>query len=126
MTPEAADYLRHSKLALEDAKTALGAGIFRLAARESYIAALNAARAIVFEKRTIASKTHSGTHSLFHQLVKDGIKVDRHTLDLLSEGFDVKTNADYGPYEEVEEERAKDFVQRADVLVAIIESELSR
>ena len=58
--------------------------------------------------------------------MKDGIKVDRHTLDLLSEGFDVKTNADYGPYEEVEEERAKDFVQRADVLVAIIESELSR
>lgn len=125
MSPEAADYLRHAKLALSDAQSALKASIYRLAAREAYIAALNAARAIIFEKLTIASKSHSGTHSLFHQLVQNGLVMDRYTLEILAKGFDAKNNADYGPYEDVSEAKAQDFVGRADLFVAQVEAELA-
>ncbi len=126
MTPEAADYLRHAKISLATAQKALSGEIFTLAAREAYIAALNAARAIIFEKPTIASKTHSGTRSLLHQLVRDGLNVDRGTLDVLAEGFDVKTSADYGPYEEVGEGKAEDIVRRPETLVSLIGTELSK
>ena len=124
MTPEAADYLQHNKISLQEAKTALAANIYRMAAREAYIAALNAARAIVFEKKTIASKSHSGTRSLVHELVRDGLKIDRDVLDILSKGFKLKTIADYGPHEDVGEATATDFVGRAERFVEQIESEL--
>lgn len=126
MTPEAADYLRHSKISLATAQKALSAEIFTIAAREAYIAALNAARAAIFEKRTIASKSHSGTRSLLHQLVRDGLNIDRRTLDVMSEGFDVKTNNDYGPYEDVDADTATDIVRRAEVLISLIEAELAK
>ena len=126
MTPEAADYLQHSRRSLTDAQKALAAGIYVPAAREAYIAALNAARAIIFEKLTIASKTHTGTHALLHRLVHDGLKVDRRTLDILSKGFEVKTKADYGPYEELGEEEARGLVLLAETLFAQVESELGK
>jgi len=126
LTPEAADYLRHAKLALANAQKAFSGNLFTIAAREAYIAALNAARAIVFEKLTIASKTHSGTRSLLHQLVREGLDIDRDTLDALTDGFKVKTNADYGPYEEIGSAKAEDVLRRAGALVSFINSVLAK
>jgi uncharacterized protein (UPF0332 family) len=125
LTPEAEGYLRHGKISPATAKKALTAEVFTLAAREAYIAALNAARAIVFERMTIASKTHAGTRSLLHQLVRDGLNIDRRTLDVLADGFDVKTHADYGPHKEVAKDEAEDMVRRAEALVSLIETELA-
>jgi uncharacterized protein (UPF0332 family) len=125
LTPEAADYLSQGKISLSDAQAALDAGLYRLAARESYIAALNAARAIIFERRTIASKSHSGTHALLHQMVHEGLAVDRASVEFLSDGFKIKNASDYGPYEPVDAAKAKDAVGRAARLVDRIEALLS-
>jgi len=110
--------MRLSRISLADARIALGAGLFRMAGREAYIAALNAARAIIFERMTVAPKQHSTTKRYVHELVhKQQLDIDRDTLDILREGFDVKVSADYGPYMEVPELKAEALVQRAELFV---------
>ena len=126
MTPEAADYLRHAKISLATAQKALSGEIFPIAAREAYIATPNAARAIVFERLAIASKTHSGTRSLLHQLVREGLNIDRRTLDVMSDGSDIKTSSDYGPYEDVQSDQAEDIVRRAQAFLSVIETEFTK
>jgi uncharacterized protein (UPF0332 family) len=118
--PEAADYLVHAIKSMDDARGALAAGLARLAAREAYVSSLNAAR----EKLNKASKTHSGTRGLVHQLVREGLAVDQDALEVLSEGFNVKTHADYGPYQEVGEAQASELVRRAERFLTQIQAAL--
>ncbi|MBV9979012.1 HEPN domain-containing protein [Bradyrhizobium sp.] len=79
------------------AKRSFGAAIYENAARDAYTAALNAARAVVFDKSGIAPKTHSGTRSKFHDLLHGGLAFDANLAKFLSEGFDTKQGIDYGP-----------------------------
>jgi uncharacterized protein (UPF0332 family) len=113
VTPEAADLLAKAQRILGRADELLLAGLPAEAARNAYIAALSAARALVFEKKQKAPKTHSGTRTLLSELVAEGIAIPRELTQFLSEGYLLKTKVDYETNDEVSEQEAAQSVQRA-------------
>lgn len=96
MTPEAADFLAKAVRTIARAERVLHAGEPVDAARDAYIAALSAARAIVFEKTGKSPKTHNGSRALFLLLISQGLSVPRDVAQFLEDGFALKTRADYG------------------------------
>jgi uncharacterized protein (UPF0332 family) len=114
MSPEAVDYLATAEAMLERAGRNFAAEIYEDAARNAYLAALNAARAVVFDKTTMAPKTHSGTRAKFHDLVREGMAFDQTLLKFLSDGFETKQGVDYGPeVVHVSRDLAEDHLKRA-------------
>ncbi len=97
MSPEAVNYMVIADAMLDRASRAFLAEIYEDAARNAYLAALNAARAVVFDKTMTAPKTHSGTRAKFHDLIHTGMVFDAKLVKFLSDGFDTKQHVDYGP-----------------------------
>jgi uncharacterized protein (UPF0332 family) len=58
--PETARYLDKARRCLADARASLGYGLTNDAGRGAYLAAFNAAQALVFERTGKAAKTHQG------------------------------------------------------------------
>ena len=113
MSPESLDYYRVAERILAQAESLLADGYTEVAAREAYMAALNTARAIVFEITGEAPKTHSGTRKVLSKLVHDGLPLDNAYTRFLATGFDQKTDADYGPRSPVQQEAAESSVETA-------------
>jgi uncharacterized protein (UPF0332 family) len=119
MSPEAVDYLSTAEAMLERAERNFAAEIYEDAARNAYLAALNAARAVVFDKTTMAPKTHSGTRAKFHDLVREGMAFEHNLVKFLSDGFETKQGVDYGPeVVHVSRDRAEDHLRRATAFIA--------
>ena len=90
-----------------------------MAARDAYIAALNAARAVVFEKTEIAVKTHAGARAKLFKLIHSGMEFDEALAKFLSEGFDTKQGLDYGPeIVLVDRSKAESYIARAAAFIA--------
>ncbi len=113
MSPEAVDYMTLAEWSLNEARGILAAGHPEVAAREAYTAALNAARAIIFDKTGKAPKTHSGTRREMHRLIHEGMRFDAGLARFLSDGYEVKSGVDYGPLQAISQSEAEAFVQRA-------------
>ena len=113
MSPEAIDYFEIAERALERARGIAKAGIHDVAAREAYISALNAARAVIFEKTGNATKTHAGVRTQMYKLIKDGMSFDPNLAAFLREGLDVKNATDYGPPRYLDRSDAESFIERA-------------
>ena len=82
------------------------------------MAALNAARAIIFEKTGKATKTHSGVRAQLHTLIHAGLRFDADLANFLTKGFDVKQRADYGPVLSIGKAEAEEFIKRAEAFLA--------
>jgi uncharacterized protein (UPF0332 family) len=118
MSPEAIDYLAISKLSLERAQRAFVAELFEDAARNAYLAALNAARALIYEKTGLAVKSHSGARSKLHDLMHEGLPFDGKIAKFLQEGFDTKQGVDYGDGPLfVDQATAQSYVARAKAFI---------
>ena len=123
MSPEAINYMSIAEAHLDRAERAFLAEIYEDAARNAYSAALNAARAVVFEKTNIAPKTHSGTRAKFFELIHSGMNFSADLAQFLREGFETKQGIDYGPeivfvtrsQAEAYLAKAKDFLASAKV-----------
>jgi uncharacterized protein (UPF0332 family) len=89
-----------------------------IAAREAYSAALMAAMAIVFEFSGKGPKTHSGTKAVLHELVRDGVPIDRELLAIFDEGFELKAEADYGDPDRIATSDATSAIAAAKKFVA--------
>ena len=61
MSPEAVNYMTIAEAAYERAVRSFDAKIYENAARDSYTAVLNAARAVIFDKTTTAQDTFRHT-----------------------------------------------------------------
>ncbi len=97
MKPEAAGELQLAKEALAGAEEILALTTrAKVVAREAYIAALHAARAVIFERTGKVSKTHSGTHSEIGRLAHLDATIDPQFSHFLKAAFDAKINSDYG------------------------------
>lgn len=119
MSPEAVNYLSVAEASLERAQRAFLAEIYEDAARGAYIAALNAARAIIFEKTGLAVKSHSGARAKFHELIHDGLPFDSEVAKFLNDGFNTKQAVDYGDGPLfVDRSTAEDYLARAEAFVA--------
>jgi uncharacterized protein (UPF0332 family)/predicted nucleotidyltransferase len=86
------------------------------AARDAYQAALFAARALIFELRGLAPKTHSGTSSLFGEIaIKPGLD-ERHNATL-TRGVKIRAEVDYEPLPTITKEQALAYIESATDLV---------
>ncbi|HEY3777059.1 MAG TPA: HEPN domain-containing protein [Rhizomicrobium sp.] len=107
------------------ARRALNADLYEFAARESYLAALSAARAIIFEKTGNAPKTHSGARSELARLRYEGLEVGETFLSYLATGFEMKSDLDYGPVTPVQRQEAEQAFATAHSCVAAAKAILS-
>lgn len=115
MKDHTAKALARSKLALSKARRLLELEMFDLAGRQAYIASLTAARALIYERTGKSSKTHKGVKSVMHQMVREGLPIDRALLVALEYGFELKNTADYGDSESIsvaEADRARQLAQQ--------------
>jgi uncharacterized protein (UPF0332 family) len=115
--PESEDYLAQAEAAPIEAHAALKAHLARTAMREAYTMALNAARAILFEKTGLAARTHGGTRTSFEKLIRDGLAFDAGLLEVLRGGFDAKQRIDYGPPKLILIEDAIRYIALADAFI---------
>jgi uncharacterized protein (UPF0332 family) len=118
LTPSTLRYFTNAERKLADAQGIFEAGYPEVAAREAYLAALSAARAIIFEMTGKAAKTHTGVRTIFLKLVHDGMPFDRNIANFLAEGFELKTAVDYGDSTEVSSGSANDALARARAFLA--------
>lgn len=119
MSPECTDFIGIAEAILERAQRAFLAEIYETAARDAYIAVLNAARAVIFEKTELAIKTHTGARTKLFELIHNGLEFDKELATFLSEGFDTKQGLDYGPQVFfVDRETAEAYLLRATAFIA--------
>ncbi len=126
MSPESTDYLGVAEKQLFDAERALNSELHEAAARSSYMAALSAARAVIFEKTGNAPKTHSGARAQLGNLKNSGIAIHVSFVPYLAKGYETKSDLDYGPYTPVPKEVAESAVAVARELVGWARDMLAR
>jgi uncharacterized protein (UPF0332 family) len=120
LKPSSARYLDTAERKLADATGIFAAGFYEVAAREAYLAALSAARALIFEMTGKVAKTHTGVRTIFLKLVHEGMPFDRNVADFLAEGFELKTTVDYGDSSEVRPGSAADAISAAGAFVTAV------
>jgi uncharacterized protein (UPF0332 family) len=119
MSPEAVDYLAITELSLKRARSTFLSGHYEDAARNAYLAALNATRALIFEKTGLAVKSHSGARSKLYELMHNGLPFDGEIAEFLQDGFDTKQGVDYGDGPLfVDRATAESYLARAEAFVA--------
>ncbi len=68
----------------------------RVAAREAYLAAFQAAQALIYERTGRVSKTHRGVRAQFSLLTRDEPQISHDHVVFLAHGYEIKSWADYG------------------------------
>jgi uncharacterized protein (UPF0332 family) len=67
-----------------------------VAGREAYIAAFQAAQALIYERTGRVSKTHRGVRAQFSDLTRDEPRISHDHVLFLARGYEIKSWADYG------------------------------
>jgi uncharacterized protein (UPF0332 family) len=123
---ETADALQRARQCLRDAARILPV-VPRVAAREAYLAAFQAAQALIWERTGRVSKTHRGVRAQFSLLTRDEPQFSHDHVLFLAHGYEIKSWADYGsgpqgyvipitPSEAIE--AAERFIEAVQVLLA--------
>jgi uncharacterized protein (UPF0332 family) len=92
---EPIDYIAFAERKLADADQIYAIGIYEVAAREAYLAAMNAARGIILLETGKTTKSHKGVRSQLWKLIHDGMAFDRELAKFLVAGFEIKVTTDY-------------------------------
>jgi uncharacterized protein (UPF0332 family) len=119
------DPLAWARKALAQARQILDMGMPEIAARQAYTASARASVALIQHSGLDAPKTHNGIKSMMHDLLRQGVGLDRSALDILEHGYGFKFSADYGDPEEVSDAEARDAIRLAAELIEEIERILS-
>ena len=122
MTPESRAYLDKARQSLTHARAILQIDLGEDAGRAAYLAALHAAQALIFERTGRVAKTHRGVHGQFLKLLSAERSVDVELRRFLSEGYRLKSTADYevGPDAIVPLEEAAAAIETAARFVATV------
>lgn len=120
MQPETRVYLESAERSLTEARGILKAGFDAIAAREAYMAVLESARAYVFEKTRKISKTHSGTNTLFLELVRDQAEFEAAEKAMVGDLLEIKLDVDYGHRSKVGRADVRQIIAHAERFVAKI------
>jgi uncharacterized protein (UPF0332 family) len=67
-----------------------------VAGREAYLAAFQAAQALIYERTGRVSKTHRGVRAQFSDLTRDEPRISHDHVVFLARGYEIKSWADYG------------------------------
>ena len=100
---------------MAEARGTLDANIYNATGRASYLAALNAARALIHEKTGRAVKTHKGVRSELHRLTKGDQRVTAELRAFLDVGYSLKVIADYDaePAADLSRDQASEAIEMA-------------
>lgn len=122
MKPETRSLLDGAEQTIATAKALRSAGFNKPAAREAYQAVLRAARALIFEERNQAPKTHNGTATLFSEVALKSGRMDEDLGATLSRGVALRMDVDYEPIPKTSDQQASEYVDRAERFIAKIKS----
>jgi uncharacterized protein (UPF0332 family) len=125
MKPESKNYLEKAQQELDRAQRASQAQLPDLAAREAYLAALAATRAIIFELEEVVTKTHIGASKKFHEILAHRQLIPDELTTVLDDDRRIKTVVDYDFGELPSTEIAADYLVRVRVFVGAIEGLLN-
>ena len=95
MMVEASDYISKAKQHLRDAQRIADISMHHVAARESYLAAFDAAEAFVFQRSGRSAKTHPGLRVVFNRLASEEPRIPRQLVAFLAQGYEIKSAVDY-------------------------------
>jgi uncharacterized protein (UPF0332 family)/predicted nucleotidyltransferase len=121
MKPETSDLLEKADRHLARARRMLGYGEPESGGRDAYYAALFAARALIFEERAIAPKTHDGAKTLFHDIAVRTGRIPQGLNAILDEGYKIKSMVDYDT-RDPDSDYATEYVSRSADFVAAIKA----
>jgi uncharacterized protein (UPF0332 family) len=124
VSPEAEQHLAKARQSLAKAATMLTVELPDEAGRVAYLAAYHAAQAFIFEHTGRTTKTHQGVRSQFGRLARDDGRIDVALRRFLTDGYDLKSLADYavGPDAVVPRDEAAAAIETATRFVACIEA----
>ena len=127
MKPETANCLKRAREALADAQMIAATAIYRVAAREAYVAAFHAAEGYIFERTERVAKTHRGLRTLFSEIAKSDPGIPTDFPGFLAETYELKSISDYGndPAEIISAEKAAAAIKGAERFVITIEKLIS-
>lgn len=127
MTPESAEHLGKAHICLTRAQKRLTDGEFEEAGRAAYMAAFNAAQALIQDRTGRTPRTHKGLHGKFTQLAREVEGLDSSLIPFLGRAYPMKIVADYaiGPQAVLPLKEAERAVIDAGAFVAAIERCLS-
>ena len=120
MKPETKVLLESADASLATAQALLKAGFAKPGAREAYQAVLRTARALIFEERNTAPKTHKGAVTLLSDLAIKTGRLDERIGAALSRGLNVRLDIDYEAVPNTTGEQAADYVRSAVEFVAAV------
>lgn len=125
MTPEASAYLDKAREHLAKADGMLAHWPDE-AGRAAYLAGLQAARALIFEKTGRIAKTHKGVRAEFARLARTEPGFDDEARAFLGRAYALKEIADYltGPGSRVSPELARQTIDMARRFVAAVVARL--
>lgn len=95
MMPEAGLYLEKPKQLLATARNLAADGYNNHAARDAYLAGLNAAQAMIVFKTGKIAKTHNGVNAKFAELSLTEPRITHEARIFLSQNYQLKAIADY-------------------------------
>jgi uncharacterized protein (UPF0332 family) len=87
MKPQTAAFLEKAREVLDQANTMMGVGLNEPAARSTYLGALHAAQALIFENTDEVASSHRGVQGEFWRLTKDNRRVDDELRAFLSRAY---------------------------------------
>ena len=116
-----ADPLAWARKALAQAQQILDMGMPEIAARQAYTASARASVALIEHSGLVAPKSHNGVKTMMHNLLRQGVGVDRSALDILEHGYGCKFAADYGDPEEVSDAEAREAIRLAGELIEAVQ-----
>jgi hypothetical protein len=121
MKPETLDYFLKAKKKLENAKKLMDIGLYEDAARNSYLAGMNAARALLFEDGFRVLKQHKTLYGALSKVLHDRGIHDHDLSAFLPTVMKLKAIADYEEGEDtITEERASKAIEDAKHFVSAI------
>ncbi|MBX9700288.1 MAG: HEPN domain-containing protein [Acetobacteraceae bacterium] len=95
MKPETAPFLAKARQFPAKAESMLAAGWPDEAGRAAYLAAFQAAQALIFERRDDVPRRHAGVHAVFDTVLRAEPRFDVTLRPFLRRAYVLKTRADY-------------------------------
>jgi uncharacterized protein (UPF0332 family) len=123
VSPESQEHIDKAREYIVKARTFLEVNNYPdEAGRAAYLAAFHAAQALISERTGRVAKTHTGVRSQFSLLTKADVPIDLELRRFLSDGFNLKSVADYetGPDAHVPPDQASLAITAATRFVDVI------
>jgi uncharacterized protein (UPF0332 family) len=127
VSPEADQHLLKARQSVAKARGMLGIGLADEAGRAAYLAAFHAAQGLIFERTGRTPKTHQGVRAQFGALARMEPRIDISLRRFLTDGYDLKSVADYGigPEAVVSADDANQAIETAEQFVDCVHAILA-